>query len=256
MLLVMDVGNTNIKTGLFENGALKYSWRFNTDQRRTADEYGVQMESFFGHLNIDTRDVDGIILSSVIPSMNYTMEHMCSLYFYGQEVMTVNSSLKLGLDIMYDRPEQLGSDRICNAVAAFRTYGGPSVVVDFGTATNFSVVSSKAQFLGGLICPGIMVSADAMVERAAMLHRVEFIKPDRVVSTNTKEAIQSGVIRGYVGQVDYILRQIEDELGVELTVIATGGMSSMIAEETDRIDIVNPTLTLEGLSLIYEMNKK
>lgn len=255
MLLVMDVGNTNIKTGLFENGKLKYSWRFNTDLRRTADEYGVQMESFFGHLSINTRDVDGIILSSVIPSMNYTIEHMCRLYFHGQSAMLVSSDLKLGLSILYDRPEQLGSDRICNAVAAYESYGGPCVVVDFGTATNFSVVSRKAEFLGGLICPGIIVSADAMVDRAAMLHRVEYVKPARVVCTNTREAIQAGVIQGYVGQVDYILRQIEEELDEEFLVIATGGMSSMIAKETDRIGIVNPTLTLEGLSLIYKRNK-
>lgn len=255
MLLVMDVGNTNIKTGLFEGGKLKYSWRFNTDQRRTADEYGVQMESFFHHLGLDPRDVDGIILSSVIPSMNYTLEHMCQLYFHGKSPMLVGSHLRLGLSILYDRPEQLGSDRICNAVAAYQTYGGPCVVVDFGTATNFSVVSEKAEFLGGLICPGIMVSADAMVERAAMLHRVEFLKPERVICTNTREGIQSGVIRGYVGQVDYILRQIEEELGEAVNVIATGGMSSMIAKETDRIGIVNPTLTLEGLARIYEMNR-
>lgn len=255
MLLVMDVGNTNIKTGLFENGRLKHSWRFTTDSRRTADEYGVQMESFFDHLGISTRDVDGIILSSVIPSMNYTIEHMCQLYFHGQSVLQVSSELNLGISILYDHPSQLGSDRICNAVAAYKTYGGPCVVVDFGTATNFSVVGKKGEFLGGLICPGIMVSADAMVERAAMLHRVEFIKPARVVCTNTREAIQSGVILGYVGQVDYILRQIEQEYGDEFLVIATGGMSSMIAKETDRIGIVNPTLTLEGLSLIYEMNR-
>lgn len=255
MLLVMDVGNTNIKTGLFENGKLKHSWRFNTDLRRTADEYGVQMESFFAHLNIGTRDVDGIILSSVIPSMNYTIEHMCQLYFHGQKVMQVSSALNLGISILYERPAQLGSDRICNAVAAYRNYGGPCVVVDFGTATNFSVVSENAEFLGGLICPGIMVSADAMVDKAAMLQRVEFVKPEKVICTNTREAIQAGVIQGYVGQVDYILRQIERELGRPFQVIATGGMSYIIARETGRIGVINPTLTLEGLSLIYERNK-
>jgi len=255
MLLVMDIGNTNVKTGLFDDGKLWNSWRLNTDPRRTADEYGAQMEGFFRHLDIPTGIVDGIVMSSVIPSMNYTMEHMCKLYFHGLPVMQVCSDMRLGIAIKYDLPSQLGSDRICNAVAAFQQYGGPCVVVDFGTATNFIAISKEGDFLGGLICPGIMVSADALVERAAMLHKVEYVKPDKVIGTNTRDGVQSGVIRGYVGQVDYILRQIEKELGVKPTVIATGGMSSMIASETDRISIVNPTLTLEGLARIYEMNK-
>ena len=255
MLMVMDIGNTNIKTGLFVNGKLKNSWRLQTNHLRTADEYGTMMESFFNHLGIPTESVDGIIMSSVIPSMNYTMEHMCELYFHRRKVMVVSSELNLGLNIKYDLPSQLGSDRICNSVEAYHRYGGPCVVVDFGTATNFAVISEEGDFLGGLICPGIMVSADALVERAAMLHKVEYVMPEKVIGTNTKEGIQSGLIRGYVGQVDYILQQIEKELGAKPTVVATGGMSGMIANETKRIDVVNPTLTLEGLARIYEMNK-
>ncbi|MBR2329544.1 MAG: type III pantothenate kinase [Clostridia bacterium] len=255
MLMVMDIGNTNIKTGLFVDGKLKNSWRLQTNHLRTADEYGTMMESFFNHLGISTDAVDGIIMSSVIPSMNYTMEHMCELYFHRRTAMVVNSEMNLGIKIKYDLPSQLGSDRICNSVEAYHRYGGPCVVVDFGTATNFAVISKEGDFLGGLICPGIMVSADALVERAAMLHKVEYVMPEKVIGTNTKEGIQSGVIRGYVGQVDYILQQIEKELGAKPTVVATGGMSGMIASETRRIDIVNPTLTLEGLARIYEMNK-
>ncbi len=255
MLMVMDIGNTNIKTGLFVDGKLKNSWRLQTNHLRTADEYGTMMESFFNHLGIPTESVDGIIMSSVIPSMNYTMEHMCELYFHRRKVMVVSSELNLGLNIKYDLPSQLGSDRICNSVEAYHRYGGPCVVVDFGTATNFAVISEEGDFLGGLICPGIMVSADALVERAAMLHKVEYVMPEKVIGTNTKEGIQSGLIRGYVGQVDYILQQIEKELGAKPTVVATGGMSGMIANETRRIDVVNPTLTLEGLARIYEMNK-
>lgn len=255
MLMVMDIGNTNIKTGLFVDGKLKNSWRLQTNHLRTADEYGTMMESFFDHLGISTDAVDGIIMSSVIPSMNYTMEHMCELYFHRRTAMVVNSEMNLGIRIKYDLPSQLGSDRICNSVEAYHRYGGPCVVVDFGTATNFAVISKEGDFLGGLICPGIMVSADALVERAAMLHKVEYVMPERVIGTNTKEGIQSGLIRGYVGQVDYILQQIEKELGAKPTVVATGGMSGMIANETRRIDIVNPTLTLEGLARIYEMNK-
>ena len=250
MLMVMDIGNTNIKTGLFVDGKLKNSWRLQTNHLRTADEYGTMMESFFDHLGISTDAVDGIIMSSVIPSMNYTMEHMCELYFHRRTAMVVNSEMNLGIKIKYDLPSQLGSDRICNSVEAFHRYGGPCVVVDFGTATNFAVISKEGDFLGGLICPGIMVSADALVERAAMLHKVEYVMPEKVIGTNTKEGIQSGVIRGYVGQVDYILQQIEKELGAKPTVVATGGMSGMIANETRRIDIVNPTLTLEGLARI------
>ena len=255
MLMVLDIGNTNIKTGLFVDGKLKNSWRLQTNHLRTADEYGTMMESFFNHLGISTDAVDGIIMSSVIPSMNYTMEHMCELYFHRRTAMVVNSEMNLGIKIKYDLPSQLGSDRICNSVEAYHRYGGPCVVVDFGTATNFAVISKEGDFLGGLICPGIMVSADALVERAAMLHKVEYVMPEKVIGTNTKEGIQSGVIRGYVGQVDYILQQIEKELGAKPVVIATGGMSGMIASETKRIDTVIPTLTLEGLARIYEMNK-
>ncbi len=253
MLLVLDVGNTNIKTGLFENGHLKQSWRLTTSLGRTSDEYGVQMESFFGHLGLSTRDVDGVIMSSVSPNINYTIEKMCEVYFQ-QPVMVVSPELKLGITLRYDYPEQLGTDRICNSVAAFHTYGGPCIVVDFGTATNFCVISKYGEFIGGLICPGIMVSADALTEKAAMLRKVEYIKPDHVVCTNTRNAIQSGVIRGYVGQVDYIINQIKKEQGLDFKVIATGGMSDVISRETDCIDTVNPTLTLEGLAMIHSYN--
>ena len=254
MLLVMDVGNTNIKTGLFENGALRSSWRLATDAKRTADEYGVRMEAFFNHLGLATTQVGGIIMSSVVPAMNYTLEHMCELYFYGKRPLVVSSNMNLGLRILYDSPDKLGADRICNAVAAYQTYGGPLAVVDFGTATTFSVVNGAGDFLGGLICPGLMVSADALAENAAQLRKVEFIMPDRVIATNTEDGIRSGLIRGYIGQVDYIIRQIEKEVGREIKVIGTGGMSSMIASGTDRIDLINATLTLEGLARIYAMN--
>lgn len=254
MLLVMDVGNTNIKTGLFQDGKLFSSWRLTTDTKRTADEYGVRMESFFNHMQMPTTEVTGIIMSSVVPGVNYTLEHMCELYFHGQRPLVVSSAMNLGLRILYDYPSKLGADRICNAVAAFKTYGGPLAVVDFGTATSFSVVNAEGDFLGGLICPGLMVSADALVEHAAQLRKVEFIKPERVIATNTEDSIRSGLIRGYVGQVDYIIRQIEKELGYAVRTIATGGMGSMIASDTDGIDTFNPTLTLEGLNLIYGMN--
>ena len=256
MLLAMDIGNTNLKTGLYNaEGKLLHSWRMTTDMHRTSDEYGVQMESFFGHLGLSTRDVSGIIISSVVPSINYTIEHMCQLYFFGQQPMMVNSSLELGLEIWYDYPELLGADRICNAVAAYRNYGGPVIIIDFGTATTFSVVSEEGALLGGAIGPGIIVSTEALVETAAMLHKDEYVKPEHAICRNTKDGIQSGIINGYVGFVENIVRQMEKELSCPPTVVATGGMSSMIAAETDCIDVLNPTLTLVGLNCIYRMNK-
>jgi len=256
VLLVFDIGNTNIKTGVFENGILKHSWRMTTDLRRTADEYGIQIESFFSHLGLHTAVVDGIIMSSVMPSINFTIEHMCRLYFRGLVPMQVEHGLRTGITNRYEHPESLGADRLCNIVAAYNMYGGDCVVVDFGTATTFSVVMDGGEFLGGLICPGIKISTDALIENTAMLPKVEYIKPDQIVCANTEDAIRSGVINAYAGQVNYIIHRIEKELGRKLKVIATGGMSDMIASETDCIDVINPTLTLEGLSLIYAMNHR
>jgi type III pantothenate kinase len=255
MLLALDIGNTNIKVGLFRSGVLYSSWRFRTDKFQTADEYGIKMESFFNHIKTPTSSVTGIIISSVIPSMNYTIEHMCSIYFHGCAPMMVSHELKLGIVNKYDHPETVGADRLCNSVAAYRLYGGSCVAVDFGTATNFAVISEKGEFLGGLICPGFRVSADALIESTAMLPKVEFDKPEKVICTNTEQAIQAGIVHGYVGQVEYILRKIINELGEKPKVIATGGMSGLIASESKYIDTINPTLTLEGLSFIYEMNR-
>ena len=254
MLLVLDIGNTNIKTGIFRDGKLINSWRLTTDKRRTSDEYGVQMESFFNHLHISTTEVSGIIMSSVIPSVNYTIEHMCSLYFHGLVPMVVNSDTKTGLGNLYDNPAKLGSDRIANCVAAYRIYGGPSIVIDFGTATTFNVISEKGDIEGGVIFPGMKVASEALTNSAALLPKVEFVKPEKVVATNTTDAIQAGIINGYVGMVEHMVRLIESECGRKHTVIATGGMSDMISNETTVVDIIAPTLTLQGLALIAEMN--
>ena len=254
MVFVLDVGNTNIKTGLYHEGKLQNSWRLTTERGRTSDEYGIQMESFFRHMNVPQSAVNGIIFSSVVPSLNYTIEHMCSLYFEGAVPIQVSADLKLGIDIRYEDPRQLGTDRICNAVAAYSRYGA-SVIVDFGTATTFTVINDNAELIGGLICPGIIVSTDALVEKAAQLNKVEFIKPKRVIANNTVDGIQSGLIRGFVGQVEYIIRKIKCECSREIRIVATGGMSGMIAGETKAIDTVEPTLTLDGLAQIYEMNR-
>ena len=253
MIFVLDIGNTNVKTGLYRDGRLQNSWRLTTERGRTSDEYGIQMESFFRHLGLDKTAVDGIIFSSVVPSLNYTIEHMCRLYFDGVAPIQVSPDLKLGISVRYDDPRALGTDRICNAVAAYARYGA-SIVVDFGTATTFTIINDKAELTGGVICPGIIVSTDALIEKAAMLNKVEFIKPGSVIGTNTVDGIQSGLIHGFVGQVDYLIRKIKTECGCSTKVVATGGMSSLIAHETEAIDVVEPTLTLDGLARIYTLN--
>ena len=254
MLLALDIGNTNIKTGLFEGTQLKHSWRLAVDRHRTADEYGVQIESFFAHLGLSSSIVDGIIFSSVVPSLNYTIEHMFSIYFPDICPLQVHAGLRTDLSIDYDHPNMLGSDRICNAVAARNLYGGCCITVDFGTATTFGVLKED-RFLGGMICPGFKVSTNALIENAAMLPKVEFEKPARVIGTNTEHCLQSGILYGYVGLVEYLVRKVRQELGCPARVIGTGGMGDLIAAETDCIDTLNPTLTLQGLAMIYEMNR-
>jgi len=254
MVFVLDIGNTNIKAGLYRDGALSSSWRMSTERGRTSDEYGIQMESFFRHLNLRMSAVEGVIFSSVVPALNYTIEHMCALYCNGLKPLQVGPDLNLGIRIGYEDARKLGTDRICNAVAAYARYGA-SIVVDFGTATTFTVISADAELTGGVICPGIIVSRDALVEKAAQLNKVEFIKPAAVIGRNTEDGIQSGLIHGFVGQVDYLVRKIKKECSGPVTVVATGGMSSLIAHETEAIDVVEPTLTLDGLARIYERNR-
>ncbi len=254
MLLALDIGNTNIKIALFEGLRLLHSWRVAMDRRRTADEYGVQMSSFFAHLGLSTKAVDGIIVSSVVPSLNYTIDHMFNIYFPGVIPLQVHAGLRTDLYYEYDSPQKLGSDRICNSVAANRLYGGSCITVDFGTATTFNVMAGQ-RFLGGMICPGFKVSTTALIESTAMLPKVEFIKPKQVIGTNTEHCLQSGILYGYVGLVEYLVRKARQELGQDAKVIGTGGMGELITAETDCIDVLNPTLTLQGLAMIYEMNR-
>ncbi len=254
MLLAMDIGNTNIKTGLFEGTTLVNSWRLSVEKRRTADEYGVQMESFFHHLGLSTACIDGIIISSVIPSMNYTVEHMCSIYFPRAKPLFVHAELNTGLMLRYDHPSRLGSDRICNAVAACRLYGDTCITVDFGTATTFNVIADNV-FLGGMICPGFKVSTNALIENTAMLPKVEYVRPATVIGQSTEHCIQSGILYGYVGQVEYLIKKVQQEIAPRTArVIGTGGMGELITAESDCIEISNPTLTLQGLAYLYELN--
>ena len=255
MILTLDIGNTNIKCALFEDETLKKAWRMATDRHKTHDEYGVLLMMFLNHAGYEAKDVEGIILSSVVPTINYTIEHMIDDYF-GIEPLQVVPGIKTGINIRYDNPQALGADRICNAVAAQRYYGGPCIFIDFGTATSFGVISKKGEFLGGAICPGVKMSSEALTERAAQLPKVELVKPDSVIQRNTITNMQAGIVYGYVGQVDYIVRKMKAEIGgsEHIRVIATGGMARMIASETSTIDIIDGQLTLKGLRLIYERN--
>ncbi len=253
--MVLDVGNSNIKCGLFGGGELLHSWRMSTDRLKSSDEYGIMIGSFFRHLEISTKQVGGIMISSVIPSINYTLEHMCHIYFDITPIF-VGPGIKTGINILYDNPGSLGADRIVNAVAAYELYGGetPVITVDFGTATTFGAISQKGEFVGGLICPGIKISADTLTESTAKLPRIELVKPKNVINRSTIGCMQAGIIYGYVGQVDYIIRKMKVELGGVAKVIATGGLSGLIASETGAIDLINPTLTLQGLYYLYQKN--
>jgi type III pantothenate kinase len=255
MVFVLDVGNSNIKCGLFDGDKLINSWRMATKLERTADEYGIRIISFFNHVGRRPDEVDGIIISSVIPSINYTLQHMFTTYF-SKKATVVGPGMKTGINILYDNPKELGTDRIAGAVAAYTLYGGPCIIVDFGTATTFGAVSGDGDFLGGAICPGIKISAEALSAGAAKLPRVELIKPESVIGKSTVTGMQAGIIYGYVGQVDYIIRRIKAEMGGSPRVIATGGMANVIAQETHEIDEVNSLLTLIGLNILYHKNAR
>ena len=254
MILVLDVGNTNTKCGLFEQtGKLMHSWRMSTNRDITSDELGITICSFFNYLKLDTSAVKKIVISSVIPSLNYTLTHMCLIYF-DQTPCMVSPGIKTGINILYENPKELGSDRIVNAVGAYSIYGGPVITVDFGTATSYGAISANGEFLGGVICPGLKISAEALTLNAAKLPHVDIKKPPTVINKTTISCMQSGILYGYVGQVDYILRKMKSEMGGNVRVIATGGLADVIAAETDMIDKIDPLLTLRGLYQIYKKN--
>jgi type III pantothenate kinase len=255
MILVFDVGNTNIVLGVYKSDKLMDFWRVATDTQKTADEYGILIKQMFIHQGYNIDDVKAVIISSVVPPMMYTLEHMSRKYFK-KEPLVVGPGIKTGMNIKIDNPKEVGADRIVNAVAGYEMYGGPLIIVDFGTATTYCAIAKNGDYLGGAISPGVRISMDALYQRTAKLPRVELLKPDTVICKNTISSIQSGVIFGYVGQVDYIIRRMKKELGDENTkVIATGGLSKLIASESETIDVVNGLLTLEGLRIIYERNK-
>ncbi|PIH03414.1 type III pantothenate kinase [Clostridium combesii] len=258
MILVLDVGNTNIVLGIYKNKELIANWRLATDNKRTADEYGIQVIELFSHNNLSFSDIEGVIISSVVPNIMYSLEHMISKYFNIKPII-VGPGVKTGINIKYDNPKEVGADRIVNAVAAHEIYKKPLIIIDFGTATTFCAVTKEANYLGGTICPGIKISSDALFDKAAKLPRVELVKTPGVICKNTVASIQSGIIYGYAGQVDYIVSKMKKEmmdLGEEEPfVVATGGFAKLISEESKSIDEINAILTLEGLRIIYEKNK-
>ena len=255
MVFVLDVGNSNIKCGLFRDETLVNSWRMATSLERTADEYGIRIMAFFNHAGHSAGDIEGIIISSVIPSINYTLQHMCAIYF-NKAALIVEPGIKTGINIKYDNPKELGADRIVSAVAAYSLYGGPCIIVDFGTATTFGVVTEDGDFLGGAICPGLKISAEALTVSAAKLPRVELLRPDTVIGKSTVTGMQAGILFGYVGQVDFIIRKFKAEIGGNPRVVATGGLARLIAQETGEIDEINSLLTLIGLNMLYRKNTK
>ncbi len=254
MVLVVDVGNTHIVLGVFEDKKLLASWRLGTNKERTSDELGMLILGLFNHEKLSVDRVKAVIIASVVPPIMYTLEHAIKKYVNIQP-MIIGPGTKTGINIRCQNPKEVGADRIVNAVAGFELYGGPLIIVDMGTATTFCAISGKGEYLGGVICPGVKISAEALYQKAAKLPRIDLVKPESVIGKNTVSCMQSGVFYGYVGQVDYIVNRMKNEMNEgNVKVIATGGLSRLIAEESITINAVNPTLTLEGLRLIYERN--
>ena len=251
MLLAIDVGNTNTVLGLYDDKKLIQHWRIKTDSSSTADELILT----FNGLLKDQPQVTGISLCSTVPSVLREMRWMLERYFPNTKTVIIEPGTKTGVQIITDNPKEVGADRIANSLAVFERHGGPSVVVDFGTSTNFDVVSEKGEFLGGALAPGIEISLDALASKAAQLRKVEFVKPRSVVGKNTVEALQSGALYGFAGQVDGILQRIIAEIGPVKAVVATGGLASLVVEESSTITHHEPDLTLEGLRLVFEKNK-
>ena len=253
MLLVLDIGNTNVTLGVFDGPALKSTWRLATDARRMPDEYGFFMSNIMSYRGVQPSDITGACICSVVPPLIPTFEEVCRNYFAVQP-LTVSAGVKTGISIQYDSPRDVGTDRVADAVAALKLYGGPVIVVDFGTATVFDAVSADGKYLGGALAPGINLSADALYQSTSQLRRVELVPPATAIGKNTVAAMQSGLIFGYIGLVEGMVARFKSELGPEAKVIATGGLAELMARETTVFDAVNPDLTLLGLRMIYDLN--
>jgi type III pantothenate kinase len=255
MLLVIDAGNTNITLGVFDADELIVQWRMVTDRDKGSDEYAADVGSLFENSNLDLRKIDAVVIASVVPPLDETLELMVQECFQLTPLF-VNHTVDTGLKILYDAPADVGADRIVDAVAAVTKYGAPCIVVDFGTATTFNAVNSAGEYLGGVITPGIMISAEALFLRAAKLPRVEIKRPEKVIGSTTVGAMQSGIYHGYAGLVDGVLEKMIAEMNAKPRVIATGGLAPLIAEASRLIEKVDSTLTLDGLRLVYERTQQ
>ncbi|MDO9545445.1 MAG: type III pantothenate kinase [Pelolinea sp.] len=253
-LFAIDIGNTNLAVGFFQNGELKHHWRLSTDHKRMPDEYGLQFLGLLHNQGISPNDFSGIVLSSVVPPLTEKVMQACENYL-GHQPMTIHSELKLNVKINYDDPSAVGADRLADAVAANTLFTSPACVIDFGTATTFNAINKKGEYLGGAILPGIGLSAEVLFERTAKLPSIELSAPPSVIGTNTRHAMQSGLIYGYVALVEGMVVKFKEILGDETTVIATGGHVHLISNHTNVIDHIEPWLTLEGLRIIWEMNR-
>ncbi|RYL88200.1 type III pantothenate kinase [Sporolactobacillus sp. THM7-4] len=254
MIFVCDVGNTNIVTGVFnDDGMIIRHWRVSTDREKTEDEFAMLMNSLFHYGGLSFDDVDGVAISSVVPSIMFSLGRMCEKYFRLRPLI-VGPGIKTGLNLKYDNPKEIGADLIVNSVAAVHDYQAPLIVIDFGTATTYSYINEKQDYMGGAIAPGIIISAEALYEKASKLPRIEIAKPPHIVGSNTIHAMQSGILFGYVGQVEGIVSRLKKQAKKPPVVVATGGLCTLISHETDVIDYVDPFLTLKGLYYIYKRN--
>jgi len=255
VLLAIDIGNTNLVFGVFEASSLVASFRIATHHEFTEDEYGIIFDNLLKSMELNPKDFEGGIISSVVPSLTVILERMC-YKFLGFRPLIVGPGIRSGINIKYDNPKEVGADRIVNAVAAYHKYGGPTIIVDFGTATTFDAITANCDYLGGAIAPGINISSEALFKSAARLYRVEIARPERIIGRNTTESIKSGIYYGYVGLVDNIVEKMKEEMGGgKIFTVATGGLAPLICSETKSIDAVDLMLTLEGLKLIYDKNK-